>query len=217
MSHNNNTTAKEFSGIIRNAKGEVKNTFNSPFVVCNLLNKAAKGDFSKIQNCDNLVRENVARVGSVLKSMHGGRYPFDICVLYRAENGRIGTFTAVPECQGEVCNIMNGETVMYKGRALCVNAQNIVGYFVPTQLTITGIFNAFCAVAKGEVTARERERKQAQRESERAQRERERETARADKEFARTKKGIIKDYNDGKFGEAELADKLAELRAKYGK
>ena len=54
-------------------------------------------------------------------------------------------------------------------------------------------------------------------ENEKAAKDIEKAAKKAAKDFENAKKCIIKDYNAGKFGESELAEKLANLRTKYGK
>lgn len=196
---------KEFNAIVKNANVELNGTFKSPFVICNLLNKAAKGDFSKVENCDGLTRENLAKVAKVIKGMHTNRYSFDTCILPKC-NGKLGTFTIVPEMQSEKAPIMSGEIVTYKGKELSLNENGNVGIFKPISLTISGVFNAFAKVAKVQISENEKSEKEAAKVAKRA-----------DKEFENAKKCIIKDYNSGKFGESELAEKLANLRTKYGK
>ena len=53
-------SAKEFTNVVKGAKVEINGTFKNPFVVVNLLNKAAKGDFSKINklNKNKLLQNN---------------------------------------------------------------------------------------------------------------------------------------------------------------
>lgn len=196
---------KEFSAIVKSANVELNGTFKSPFVICNLLNKAAKGDFSKVANCENLTKDNLSKVAKVVKTLHNNRYAFDVCVLPKV-CGKLGTFVAVPDKQNELCSILSGDIVTYNGKVLCVNDDNLVGVFRSIPLTITGVFNAFAKVAKVEISATEK----AAKESEKA-------AKKAAKEYENAKKGVIRDYNNGMFGENILAEKLATLRTKYGK
>ena len=196
---------KEFNAIVKSANQELNGTFKSPFVICNLLNKAAKGDFAKVANCEGLTKENLAKVAKVVKSMHTNRYAFDICILPKC-NGKLGTFIIVPEKQNEKSSILCGEIVTFKGKELTINECGFVGIFRPISLTISGVFNAFAKVAK--VTLLENEK---------AAKDIEKAAKKAAKDFENAKKCIIKDYNAGKFGESELAEKLANLRTKYGK
>lgn len=196
---------KEFSAIVKSANVELNGTFKSPFVICNLLNKAAKGDFSKVANCENLTKDNLSKVAKVVKTLHKNRYAFDVCVLPKV-CGKLGNFVAVPEKQCELYSIVSGEIVTYNGKTLCINEENKVGVFRSIPLTITGVFNAFAKVAKVEISATEK----AAKESEKA-------AKKAAKEYENAKKCIIRDYNNGMFGENILAEKLADLRTKYGK
>ena len=196
---------KEFSAIVKSANVELNGTFKSPFVICNLLNKAAKGDFSKVANCEGLTKENLAKVAKVVKGMHANRYAFDTCILPKC-NGKLGTFIIVPEKQNEKSSIMCGEIVTYKGKELSINENGFIGIFRPISLTINGVFNAFAKVAKVKIS-----------EEEKVAKETEKAAKKAAKEYENTKKCIIKDYNNGLFGEDVLAEKLANLRTKYGK
>ena len=195
----------EFSAIVKSAKVELNGTFKSPFVICNLLNKAAKGDFSKVANCEGLSRENLAKVAKVVKTLHNNRYAFDVCILPKV-CGKLGTFKVVGEKQNEKSALMSGETVVFHGKVLSLNDEGYVGIFSPISLTIYGVFNAFAKVAKVEISATEK----AAKDSEKA-------AKKAAKDFENAKKCIIKDYNAGLFGEDILAEKLANLRTKYGK
>lgn len=196
---------KEFTALVKGANQELNGTFKSPFVICNLLNKAAKGDFSKVANCEGLSRENLAKVAKVVKTLHNNRYAFDTCILPKC-NGKLGTFIIVPEMQSEKASIMSGEIVTYKGKELTINENGFIGIFRPVSLTISGVFNAFAKVAKVQIF-----------EAEKVAKETEKAAKKAAKEYENTKKCIIKDYNNGLFGEDVLAEKLANLRTKYGK
>jgi hypothetical protein len=196
---------KEFNQLVKSANVELNSTFKSPFVICNLLNKAVKGDFSKVANCEGLTKENLAKVAKVVKGMHANRYAFDTCILPKC-NGKLGTFIIVPEKQNEKASILCGEVVTFKGKELSINESGFVGIFRPIPLTISGVFNAFAKVAKVEIAATEK----AAKESEKA-------AKKAAKEYENAKKCIIKDYNNGLYGEDVLAEKLANLRTKFGK
>ena len=196
---------KEFSQLVKSANEELNGTFKSPFVIINLLNKAAKGDFTKVANCEGLTRENLAKVAKVVKSLHTYQKPFDFSVLPKV-CGKLGTFTIVPEMQSEKASILCGDIVTFKGKELSVNENGFIGIFRPISLTINGVFNAFAKVAKVQIS-----------ENEKAEKESEKAAKKAAKEYENTKKCIIKDYNNGLFGEDVLAEKLADLRTKYGK
>ncbi len=206
--------AKEFSVIVKSAKCELKGTFTSPFVICNLLNKAAKGDFSKVANCSELDRENLAKVAKVVKGMHGQRYAFDMCLFEKDYKGR---FVSLSPFKGEkesltvdyidtkegisVCVLTDG-----KGREIITDKAGMLVTCTPISLTVSGVFAAFAKVARVELSANEKAAKDA-----------EKAETKAAKEFEKAKKGIISDYNNGLYGESELAARLQELREKYGK
>lgn len=196
---------KEFNALVKGANVELNGVFKSPFVICNLLNKAAKGDFAKVANCEGLTKDNLAKVAKVVKGMHANRYAFDTCILPKC-NGKLGTFVIVPEKQNEKASILCGEIVIFKGKELTINEGGFVGIFRPISLTVSGVFNAFAKVAKVQIS-----------EAEKAEKETEKAAKKAAKDYENTKKCIIKDYNNGMFGENILAEKLANLRTKYGK
>lgn len=205
--------AKEFSTIVKSAKSELKGTFSSPFVICNLLNKAAKGDFSKVANCSELTRESLAKVAKVVKSMHSGRYAFDMCLFEKDYKGR---FVSLSPFKGEKGSLtvdymdISGISVCVltdnKGREIITNKAGMLVTCTPISLTVSGVFAAFAKVAKVELSTNEKAAKAA------VQAE-----TKAAREYEKAKKGIIKDYNNGLFGESELAARLQELREKYGK
>jgi hypothetical protein len=170
-----------------------------------LLNKAAKGDFSKVANCENLTKDNLSKVAKVVKTLHNNRYAFDVCLLPKV-CGKLGTFKIVGEKQNEKTALMSGEIVTFNGKVLSLNDEGYVGIFSPISLTISGVFNAFAKVAKVEISATEK----AAKDSEKA-------AKKAAKEYENAKKCIIKDYNSGLFGEDILAEKLTSLRTRYGK
>ena len=153
-----NLSTKEFNAIVKGAKVELNGIFKSPFIVINLLNKAAKGDLSKINGC-NIKPENLKKVAGELKRIHGNRYAFIIDVLPKCEGGQIGYFVEVPEKQNELANISNGEIVNFGKKELIVNDGN-VGIFNPIPCTINGIFNAFAKVAKVDILATEKQAKE---------------------------------------------------------
>ena len=205
-----NFSAKEFTQVVKSAKGEVNGTFKSPFVIINLLNKAAKGDFTKVANCEGLSHENLAKVAKVVKALHGGRYAFDTIVFEKDYKGR---FCTVSPFKGEVCRDyldINGISALVatdsKGREVITCEDGKMQVFAPIALTVPAFFNAFAKVAKVDIIATEKAEK-----AEKAAAEK------AEKEYHRTRKGILSDYNAGKFGEVELAEKLTSLREKYGK
>ena len=199
-------SAKEFTNVVKGAKVEVKGVFNNPFVVCNLLEKASKGDFEKIANVSNISRENLAKVAKVLKGMHGQRYAFSFDFLlsnsglFRKDSNNIlcsvSTSKTLPLWQYDLIDV-----VPYTDKA---PAKFI--YLRPVVCSINAIFSAFAKVAKVDIKVSEK----AAKDSEKAAKDKE-------KEYNRAKKGVIKDYNDGKISEIDLATKLSELKEKYAK
>jgi hypothetical protein len=207
---NNNFSAKEFNGIVKGAKVEINGTFKNPFIVINLLNKAAKGDFTKVNNCD-IKPENLKKVANVCKGMHKNRYAFDVCLFGKDSFGR---FCTLSPFKGEKGNLMhdyydinNISVLIYtdnKGREIVENEKGDFYTCVPVALTITGIFNAFAKVAKVDIVATEK--------AEKATKKAAKDSA---KEYEKAKKGAIKDYNDGKISEIDLAEKLRALKENY--
>lgn len=197
-------SAKEFTNAVNGAKVEVKGVFNNPFVVCNLLEKAAKGDFEKIADVSNISRENLAKVAKVLKGMHGQRYAFSFDFLL----SNIELFRK--DSKNVLCSVSMSRTLpLWKYDFLdivpCTDktpAKFI--YLRPVKCSINAIFNAFAKVAKVDIKVSEK----AAKDSEKAAKDME-------KAYNRAKKGVIKDYNDGKISEIELATKLGELKEKY--
>lgn len=209
---NKNFSAKEFNGIVKGAKVEIKGTFNNPFVVINLLNKAAKGDFSKINNCD-IKPENLKKVANVCKGMHTNRYAFDVCLFEKDSFGRFCTLSPFKGVTSDlICDYydINNLSVFIstdnKGREIVENEKGVLYVCVPVTLTINGVFNAFAKVAKVDIIASEK----AAKESEKAEKD-------SAKAYEKAKKGIISDYNNGMITEIDLADKLRALRENYAK
>lgn len=167
-------SAKEFNTTFKNAKNEVKGIFTSPFVIVNQLNKAAKGDFSKIENCDNLLRENIAAVAKVVKSLHTGRYAFNLDLFVKDYAGRFCTMqTLKNECVThtdymDICGVSAAVAVDNKGREVCKdeNGNNVI--FTPIACTISAYFAAFAKVAKVTLVASEKAEKQAAKDEKKA-------------------------------------------------
>lgn len=203
-------SAKEFTKVVKSAKGEINGIFKSPFVVVNLLNKAAKGDFSKVANCEGLTKENVAKVAKVVKNIHGGRYYFDLSVFDKDYLGRFCTRT---NYKGEISDLtadymdVNGVSALVytdsKGREIVASGEKYV-ILCPVPSTINGVFAAFAKVAKVELSNNEKAEKAAK-------------TAKnaVEKAEKAAKRGVIADYNAGRISEFELAAKLSEITEKY--
>jgi hypothetical protein len=203
-----NFSAKEFNGIVKGAKVEINGTFKNPFIVINLLNKAAKGDFSKMNNCD-ILPENLKKVAKVCKGMHANRYAFDVCLF---EKDSFGRFCTLSPFKGEKVDLftdyydINNLSVLIstdnKGREVVENEKGDLYTCVPVSLTINGIFNAFAKVAKVEIKETEKAAK---------------ESEKATKQAAKVRENRIKDLNNaytkGVLTEVEYNEKLKALKA----
>ena len=163
-------TSKEFAYLAQQATSEVKGTFASPFVIINQLNKATKGDFTKVEGC-GITCDNLKKVAKQVKTLHNFRYPFDISVLPKtADKKVIGWWTPISAQQSELSSIMCGEVVMcadprFQGRELTIR-EGVVGVFRPIPLTIMAIFRTFCKVARCEIQEGEKQAKAAQKQAE---------------------------------------------------
>lgn len=179
---------KEFSTISKGAKSELKGTFASPFVICNLLNKAAKGDFNKVANCDGLTRENLAKVAKVVKSLHGNRYAFDICVFPKNSKGEICTISTSKKCPKFGFELVNVD-------------KNGYSYLVPVSLSVIGVFSAFAKVAKVEIRTNEKAEKEAAKAAKAAKRQKE--------ELAKAKAALISIFGEimCQLSDVEILDK----------
>lgn len=196
-----NFTSKEFTQIVKGAQNEIKGVFKSPFVVVNLLNKAAKGDFSKIEGC-TFTPENLAKVAKVCKGLHTERYAFDLCLFEKDSKGRFCALCKLPK--GFVYDT-DGDSVTYTFKGCEIVGTN---YMKPIPCTINGVFAAFAKVAKVDIVETEKAEKAAQQAQEKA-------AKKAKKEYEKMKKGVIGDYNKGMLTEAALAEKLAQLREAF--
>lgn len=183
-----NFSAKEFNGIVKGAKVELNGIFKSPFVVVNLLNKAAKGDFSKIEGA-NVSKENLAKVAKVLKGMHNERYAFNLDLLTKDNKGRFVTVTTsknMPIWDYQLIDILPNKG--YK-------------YYKPIQCTINAIFNEFAKVAKVEIKEMEKAAK---------------ETEKAANDAKKRRENMIKNLNNaflkGVLTEVEYNEKLKALK-----
>lgn len=154
MKKNVISTSKEFAKVAKGAKVELKNTFSSVYVIVNLLNKACKGDFSKLENvsfsCDDL-----KRVAATLKNMHGKRYAFDVPALLQLANGLYYYHNGV------ICQTAKSKQCPKFGFDLVDVTPDYWYYSKPIVLTIDAIFAAFCKVARYELKATEKASKDA--------------------------------------------------------
>lgn len=196
-----NFSTKEFNEIVKGAKVELNGTFKSPFVVCNLLNKAAKGDFSKVAGVEDITRENLSKVAGVIKSIHNGRYAFDMCIFEKDYKGRFCTTSKVKETGMPDYYDINGISALVytdnKGREIIDGV-----LYTPISLTINGIFGAFAKVAKVDISERERAQK---------------EFLKAAKKAEKIRENRIKDLNNafakGVLTEVEYNEKMKALKA----
>lgn len=170
--------SKEFNAAAKGARIELKGVFNNPFVICNLLNKAAKGDFSKIENAANFSKENLAIVARELKRQHGERYAFSFDYLKSSYLFGVfdGVLCAVFDANDNESNknaLLHGEQITdEKGRFLAFDKNgSIVAVGTPVSLTINGLFNAFCRAAKVDITANEKAAKEREKAAKKAEKE----------------------------------------------
>lgn len=196
-----NYSSKEFSQIVKGAKSEINGVFKSPFVVVNLLNKAAKGDFSKIEGC-TFTPENLSKVAKVCKSLHGERYAFDLCLFGKDTMGRFCTLCKLPK---DFVYDTDGDSVTYTFKGCEIVGVN---YMKPIACTVNGVFAAFAKVAKVDIVETEKAEKAAEKAAKKAAKD-------AKRTYEKMKKGVIADYNKGMITEAALAEKLAQLKEMY--
>lgn len=155
MEKNFNYSVCEFNEVVVNGRNELKDTFNNPFVIINALNKAAKGDFSKMKNCEGLTFENVKAVAKVVKTLHGNRYAFDACLLRKDSKGRF-------------CRISKSKVMPKWGTDLVDVNEKGYTYLKPIALNGIAFYNAFVAIAKAEISKAEKARKKAEKDAEKA-------------------------------------------------
>lgn len=203
-------SAKDFGTCAKSAKVELNGIFKNPFIVCNLLEKAAKGDFEKVANVDGITRENLAIVAKTLKSLHHNRYAFTFDFLlsnsnlFRKDRNNtlcsVSVSKSVPAFKYDMIDIIPA-TAKTGAKFM---------YLKPVNCTINAIFNAFAKVAKVDLTSTEKAAKVAAKVAEKAAKD-------TEKAYNIAKNGAISDYNAGKISEVQLAEKLAEIRVKFGK
>lgn len=202
------TSVNEFNATSKDAKSEINGIFKSPFVVINLLNKAAKGDFSKVANCSTLKAENLKKVAKAVKGMHKYSTPFafnfllDSGVCVKDFNGRL-CYVCKWESQADFAAINNGEIVCNnKGMELVINDGKVY-VLRPVILSIIGVYNAFAKVVKNDVKETEKESKKAAK-------------ARESKELKAAKARLnnaIRDYNGGIISEIEFCERAKAAKA----
>ena len=203
-------SAKDFGTCAKGAKVELNGIFKNPFIVCNLLEKAAKGDFEKVKNVKGITRENLAIVAKALRSLHKDRYAFSFDFLLsnsdlfrNDKNGvlcSVSTSKSVPAFKYDMLDIV---AATEKKPAKFI-------YLRPVMCSIIAIFNAFAKVAKVDLISIEKAAKEAEKVAKKAAKD-------SAKEYEKAKKGVISDYNAGRITEIDLADKLSALKEKYAK
>lgn len=154
MKKNVISTSKEFAKVAKSAKVELKNVFTSVYVIVNLLNKACKGDFSKLENV-SFSCNDLKRVEATLKSMHGKRYAFDVPALLQLANGLFYYHNGV------ICQTAKVKSCPKFGLDLVDVTPEYWYYSKPVTLTIDAVFAAFCKVARYELKATEKASKDA--------------------------------------------------------
>jgi regulator of protease activity HflC (stomatin/prohibitin superfamily) len=150
-----NYSVSEFNEVVTNGRNELKDTFSNPFVIINALNKAAKGDFSKMKNCEGITFENVKAVANVVKTLHDNRYAFDACLLRKDSKGRF-------------CRVSKSKTMPIWGYDIIDVNKKGFSYLKPIALNEIAFYNAFIAIAKAEISKEEKARKKAEKEAEKA-------------------------------------------------
>lgn len=148
-------SAKEFTNVVGEGRKELKTTFSSPFAIVNLLNKVAKGDMSKVKDCEGLTYENIKNVSKFVKALHAGRYAFD-CVIFPKDS------------KGRFCTIAKTKKMPKFGVDLVdVNVEGFQ-YYQPIALNVTAFYNAFAKAAKVEIKAAEKAKKEEEKAAEKA-------------------------------------------------
>lgn len=206
-------SVKSFNSAAKESRKELKGTFANPFVICNLLNKAAKGDFSKVENAENVTRENLARVAAELKRQHGGRYPFTFDFL--TGSGLFGKFDGVlcsvyDAPQSAKNDLLHGDTITDgKGRELCINsAGDVIAKGRAVSLTVSGLFGAFCRAAKVEIVTNEKAAKAAEKAAQKAAKEK--------AAFEKMRRAVCSVFTDDVarlFTDDEIREKYAAIKA----
>lgn len=148
MTKNVISTSKEFAKVAKSAKVELKNAFSSVYVIANLLNKACKGDFNKLENVSFSV-DDLKRVAATLKNMHGKRYAFDVPSLLQLADGMYYYHNGV------ICQTAKSKNCPKFGLDLVEVTPEFWYYNKPVNLTIDSVFACFCKVARYELKATE--------------------------------------------------------------
>lgn len=192
----NYSSVSEFVNVVNNAKSELNETFKSPFIVINLLNKAAKGDFAKVKNCSDLDISSIKEVANALRAIHGKKDAFDFD--YLIESG-----VCEKNLDGKLCALRLVKQIpTYSNRLVDIIPNKGYKAFVPVNVTINAIFNLFVKAAKVEIKKVEKAAKAAK--------------ASENKELKAAKSklnNIVRDYNNGKLSEFEFCEKAKAQKA----
>lgn len=202
-----NFSNREFSAVVKDAKNEVKSFSKSPYKIINDLNKAAK----KNEYCNHLPIKEVA---NVCKKLHSGRYAFDVC-LFTKFNGKLYLSTLVDGYNKS--DFMHGDTfVDAKGHEIIWSDSKLSAISLqPVVISYDGIFAAFCKVAKIDIQAMNKAKKEAEKEAKKAKLEAERAAKKAQRDYETLCKNIAKDFARGIITEVEHIEKLRAAKEAY--
>lgn len=193
------SSVENFNAVNKAAKSELNGIFKNPFVVINMLNKAYKGDYNKIANCEGLSRENFVMVAKVLKGMHKYSMPFAYDFLFCSG-------ICKKDNAGRLCVIAKSKKMPKFGFDLVdVNTEGFL-YLKPVTCSIISIYNVFAKAAKSEVKETEKALNTAKKAANK-------ETQKAIKAAMAKYDGIIRDYNNGKISEFEFASLIKTAKA----
>lgn len=187
------TNVKTFSENVKAAKAVVNETICSPYYLVNMFNKLADGKLAGIDGLD-VDTTSVKAVANVVKTLHTGRYRFDLQVFSRDSYGRICLPTTAKRCPRHGLDLIG---VSPKGWQ----------YMAPIRCTASALFAAFCKVARIDVQAAAKAEKAAAREAKAA--------AKAAKEFAKAKAAVTAVFGElaSTFSPAEVAEKYAAIKS----
>ena len=212
-------SVSEFNVVSKAANNELKNEFSNPFIICNLLEKAAKGDFEKVANVEGLSRENLANVAFNLKKAHKQKHAFNFAYLLNSGLycldylGKLCT-TSKYEGANEKAALNCGEIVCdTKGNELRLNEGGEIVVLKKVSLTIIGIFNAFKKALKAEISKAEKAEKAAKKAAEKAAKAA---LSKAQKKAINAKEKAYKElcakFYKGEICAAEFAEKAEMLK-----
>lgn len=199
MKQNVFSSVKCFNETNTMAKRELNGIFKNPFVVINLLNKAYKGDFEKINNCEGITRESIVLIGKTLKSLHKYSTPFAYDYLFDAG-------VCAKDSKNRLCTIATSKVMPKWGVDLVSVDENGYKYFKPVMCSVTSIYNVFAKAAKLAVKSDENELNSAKKAAKKA-------NEKAIKEARAKYNGVIRDYNSGRISEFEFAAKIKEAKS----